>query len=568
MTRTRAVLLATLAAAGVAFAHGAGDDTGGGALPQVRGVRKRPTYHRDVAPILRRACTTCHHEGDIAPMSLDTYDAAAFYADDLLDEIAAGRMPPWQPVEGVGKFARARGLSDREIATLAAWRDAGRPEGRAPRRARTPTYTDGWALGEPDAVLAYGEPFEVPRRTDDEYRCFPLATQFDHDVYVRAIDVRPGDRRVVHHVVLYMDAAGESHALDSADPGPGYTCFGGPGTSTFTEFGGSDFSITDTPTSPIVGGWAPGNRPHLLPRGSGVRIPAGATLVMQVHYHPLQGEDVPDATRIGLYLSDAPRNEDVFLLPVVNQDFTIPAGDPAYEVTAELDPRGLIRGLTGLDIPISGQVLSVMPHMHLLGREISVDVGLPDGTDQRLVEIDDWDFDWQDSYHFTRPVAAPIGSTLRLRCVFDNSAENANNPNSPPRPVSWGERTVDEMALAFVAVKLRFPDSVLDLFALVGRDAPHARGLPAIRAAAPPTIRSAEIDAEGRLVVDVRRLAGGGRIEVDGVPVATSLALGRGVRRLVAAADAAFGDAPSGTSFTLRVRRADGRSSPPFAFVR
>jgi len=206
--------------------------------------------------------------------------------------------------------------------------------------------------------------------------------------------------------------------------------------------------------------------------------------------------------------------------------------------------------------------------MHLLGKEIDVDLDLADGTTQRLVEIDDWSFDWQDSYHFEKPVPAPLGSVLRLRCVFDNSAENPNNPNVPPQPVSWGERTVDEMALAFVAVSLRFPDDVLALFPLVGRDLPHAAGMRPLRASKAPQIRSATIDRKGRLVLRVKGLKGGGRLEVDGEPYTGSLTEGRNVRRMRIDVAKDLADAAAGASFELRVRRTDGRLSPPFEFTR
>ncbi len=562
------VLASLAAAAGLALAHGdAPHDPVLAAVPDVKAPRK-PTYNGHVAKILERNCTTCHHEGDIGPMVLDDFESASTWMRSALEEIAAGTMPPWQPTKGVGEFAGELGLSDRDWATLARWFENEMPEGRARRGKSPPSYDDRWAIGEPDAVLSYGEPFVVQGQGDDVYRCFPITTDFGRDVYVRAIDVRPGDRRVAHHAVLYMDPEGESVALDAGEEGPGYTCFGGPGTSLFNDFqDGGEISTNGDAVSPIVGGWAPGNRPHLLPKGSGVRIPAGATLILQMHYHPYVGEDVSDLTEFGLYFSDREENEDVYLLPVVNMDFTIPAGDAAYEVTAELDPQALLRASIGLDIPVSAQVLAVMPHMHLLGREISVEVGLPDGSSQRLVEIDDWSFDWQDTYVFNRPVAAPIGSVLRLRCVFDNSADNPNNPNVPPLPVSWGERTVDEMALAFVAVRLRFPDTVLALMSALGRDLPHPLGLPEIQAPQPPEVRRVRVDRRGRVVVDVRRMKGGGRVEVDGNVIDGSLSLRRNLRRFVLDMDAALGDVPPGTDFEVRVRRADGRLSAPYTYT-
>ena len=558
-----------LLAAGAAIAHDGGAHDAALDVPVAKGVPETPTYHRHVEQVLRDNCTTCHHDGDIAPMSLDTYDNASAWIARCLEEIAAGRMPPWQPTRGVGHFEGERGLTDKEWATLAAWNAAGAPEGKPKKRRKQPVdYVDGWSLGEPDAVLSYGESFSVPGTGDDIYRCFPIETDFGRDVFVRAIDMRPGDRRVVHHVVLYLDTTGESHALDAAEPGPGYICFGGPGISGFGDIDIADLDFTDGVPSLVLGGWAPGNRPHFLPEGTGVRIPAGATVIMQVHYHPIPGATVEDLSEFGLYLSDDPATEDVYLLPLVNMDFTIPAGAAAHEVTAVLDPQALIGEVTGFPLDVSAQIHAVLPHMHLLGRSIEVDVDLPDGTTQRLVEIENWSFDWQDTYHFEKPVPAPIGSVLRLRCVFDNSAENPNNPNEPPQAVSWGERTVDEMALAFVAVSLRFPDDVLALFPLFGREPPHPAGLRPLRASKAPQIRSAVVDGKGRLVMRTKRLKGGGRLEVDGQPRARSFTAGRNVRRMRIDVAEDLAAAAPGTSFELRVRRADGRLSPPYTFVR
>ncbi len=565
MQRIAIAVCTALAVVAVAVAHeGETHDDGQTLARDVRGTPKKPTFHGHVKRILTKHCTSCHHAGDIAPMSLDNHADASLFIDAALEEIRLGQMPPWRPTRGVGDIADERRLSDREISTLVRWQEQGAPEGRPPRKPRTPEYATGWLFGEPDAVLSYGEAFDVPGVGDDIYRCFPLQTNFGEDVWVRAFDVQPGDRRVVHHVVLYLDTEGESHAHDAGEAGPGYTCFGGPGLSAFDpESGALQSGMT---SSPILGGWAPGNRPSLLPNALGIRIPAGATVVMQVHYHPLPGEPVEDLSTFGLYLSDHPSPGDVLLLPVVNQDFTIPAGDPAYEVTAELDPTDLVRRATGFDVDVGLQILAVLPHMHLLGKEISVDVDLPDGTSQRLVEITDWSFDWQDSYSFRKPVSAPAGSSLRLRCVFDNSAENTFNPNDPPLPVSWGENTVDEMALAFVATTLRFDDDLLRTLDNLGLDLPHPIGLPPLRAGRAPDVRRVWIDGRGRLRVDAKRLQGGGRIEIDGVPIADSMKETRRGRRLTSVA--AWTDhVTPGVPVEVRVRRADGRLSPFLLFT-
>lgn len=509
MRRVQIALLAALA--GAAFAAGSPPPP--------------PTFNGQVDAILRRRCDSCHHAGDVGPIDFTDYAAARDAAEKIVDEIEAGRMPPWRATRGVGRFLDERRITAKELDTLRRWRDAGAPEGPARLKRKPVVYPDGWTLGTPDAVLDYGEAYTVTAGGDDVYRCFPVKNPFGRDVWLSAIDVRPGDRRVVHHVVLYLDSAGESAAKDDADPGPGYTCFGGPATS----------------QPMVLGGWAPGNRARPFPRGTAMRLGKDDTVVVQCHYHNADSEDdAPDRTTIGLYESEETDPNPIYLLPVLNDTFTIPAGDAAHQVEAVFDPADLSGGL----LQVQGHVLAVLPHMHLLGRTIAVDLLLPDGTEQRLVEILDWDFNWQGTYTLRRAAAAPPGSKFRLRCVYDNSSANVRNPNVPPIPVSWGERTVDEMALAFLAVTLG----------------------PA-KASPPPVVTSVREDARGRFVVTARNLGVGGRIEIDGLPIADSVSAG--ANRLASAEDYALSFV--GLSFgprAVRVRRGDGRLSKPFTIYR
>jgi mono/diheme cytochrome c family protein len=395
------------------------------------GIASGPTFSKEVVRIFQDHCQTCHHPGDIGPFSLMTYDDA--YANRLQIKLMtkSREMPPWKPVAGCGAFADARTLTQEEIDTIAKWVDDGAPEGNRAELPAPLEFSGGWALGEPDLVLSYSQPY-TPPATGDIYRCFPLPTNLVADQYVEAIDVRPGDAETVHHVIAYLDTSGASQKLDDDDPGPGYTSFGGPG-----------FSITD-PTSATLGGWAPGARPTRLPDGVALSLPAASRVVLQVHYHVHSGAPKPDTTRIGIYFSKTKPKKLLRILPLINTSFTIPPNDPNYKVTASFTVPPFF----------DAHAWVIAPHMHLLGRKMHVTATLPNGTTQCLIGIDDWDFNWQGMYRFNDPVALPAGTRVALEAFYDNSSANARNPNDPPKAVSWGEQTTDEMCIAFIGVTL------------------------------------------------------------------------------------------------------------------
>jgi hypothetical protein len=320
-----------------------------------------------------------------------------------------------------------RRLPDEDIETIARWVDAGAPEGDPQNLPPPLEFPDGWALGQPDTILEPAVDYSPDPQGSDIYRCFTMPTNFTEDRWVSAVEIRPGNRAIVHHVLVFIDRTGVSVQLDEADPGPGYTCFGGPG---FLPSGG-------------LGGWAPGARPQVLPDGVGWLVPAGAHVVMQVHYRP-NGNPETDRTKIGLHFATKPVSKRFYSLPVLNRDFAIPPGDEHYRVTRRLEIP------SGVDVT----ALSIAPHMHLLGREMEVKATLPDGQTKCLIYINDWDFNWQGSYFFKEPVPLPGGTVINLTAYYDNSDNNPWNPNSPPQTVTWGERTVDEMCIAFIGFTL------------------------------------------------------------------------------------------------------------------
>jgi len=389
--------------------------------------RRRPenrnaevTYAAQIGKLLHAQCADCHRPGQVAPFSLLTYEQARRWADNIKHVTASHAMPPWKPVNQ-GMFLGERHLSAEEIELLAKWADAGAPLGDPARVPPPPAFNDGWQLGKPDLELVMPE-FEVAASGPDEYRCFVLDPRLAEDRYVQAVEFRPGNARIVHHIMTYIDAFGFAAGRASDDGRPGFPSRGtGPGF----------FPAGD------LGGWGPGMQPYPLPDGTARLLPRGSKIVMEVHYHK-SGKPERDQTRIGLHFAKSPVKKQVHSQVVLNLTFRIPPGAKRHEVKADWR------------VPFDQHALAIIPHMHLIGKEIVVTARYPDDFEKTLVHIKDWDFNWQEAYRFKEPVPLPRGTRITVRGWFDNSADNPNNPNHPPREVRFGENTTDEMCVAYL----------------------------------------------------------------------------------------------------------------------
>lgn len=389
------------------------------------------TYHRDVLPILMKHCQDCHRPGDVGPFSLLTYKQAVNWAADIKEYTQNRKMPPWKPSEGQA-FHNERRLTDNELATLATWADGGTPEGD-PKDAPPPRkYTSGWHLGQPDVILSMPDEFTLGPSGRDMFRCFVLPTNLPADAYVSAVEVKPGNARVVHHTLLFIDRTGAARKLEAAqrnmpkdpnghDNGPGYSMAMGVG---FLPQG-------------ALGGWAPGQVPHILPEGSGFYLPKGADVVMQMHYHR-NGRVEKDRTQVGLYLVKKPVSRRYQSAVIPGRFLSIPPGEANFRVTGDIW------------IDQDCALYSVMPHMHLLGKKIKVTMTTPEGKQSTLVGIDDWDYNWQETYWFKEPVQVKAGSRFSVEAVYDNSTQNPSNPSNPPKRVFFGEQTTNEMCFVFL----------------------------------------------------------------------------------------------------------------------
>jgi len=389
-----------------------------------------PTYHKDIAPILQTHCQDCHRPGQVAPFSLLTYEQARKRATDLAGVTETKRMPPWHAsTDEGGPFRDARVLPVDAIKTLAAWSEAGAPEGDSKDAPAPRVFASEWPLGEPDLILKPSEVFTLSASGPDEFRVFVMPTGLSEGKWVRAIDFRPGNPKIVHHLLAAFDIAGIARKMDAKTPEPGYRSIGGYG---FLPAGEMD-------------GWAPGKTVHTLDDGVARYLPAGSDFLLQVHYHR-SGKPEPDQTAVGLYFATTPVEKQLRALGIfpprkgfsLTPDLAIPAGKSDYEVTGSMPLREDIH------------LRAAIPHMHWLGKDFLMWAELPDGTRKTLIKIDRWDFSWQGTYDYAVPIGLPKGTVLKMLAHFDNSSTNPANQNRPPIDVSWGEQTNDEMCIGFL----------------------------------------------------------------------------------------------------------------------
>ena len=377
-----------------------------------------PTFSHDVAAILNRNCAACHRPGGVGPFSLLTYQDAAKRAQLIASVTAKRYMPPWLPAEP--RFQHERTLTSDEIGTLARWAEAGAPAGDLSKAPAALQFTDGWQLGKPDLEAETRAPFAVPADGSDLYQCFDIPAPMPQSRYVRAVDIRPGNPKVVHHAILFEDTSGTARKRDT---GVGYPCFGTPG---FLPARG-------------LGGWTPGAVPFQTPPDMPELLSAGADLVLQVHYHP-DGKAETDRTRVGLYFTGRKPARHAFDIPLGSNRIDIPAGNRSYKVSDHFT------------IPVDVDLIGINPHAHYICKEMYAYAVLPDGSRRTLIRIPDWNFDWQQQYTYATPIRLPAETRVEMEFTYDNSEANPRNPNRPPKRVTWGPGSADEMAGLHISV--------------------------------------------------------------------------------------------------------------------
>ncbi len=387
-----------------------------------------PTFSRDIAPIIYRNCAACHRPGEAGPFSLLTYRDVKIHARQIADVTRRHYMPPWQPEPGHGDFADERRLSEAQIQLIGEWAAAGAPEGPAAETPPPPKFTEGWQLGPPDMILEARQAFTLPASGSDVYWNFIFPVALDKARYVRAVEIRPGESRTVHHANLYVDRAHSARRLE-ANEGEG--------------FPGMDVAI-DRPVSEPDDGhflfWKPGGAPYVEPDGFAWRLDPASDLVLNAHLQPT-GKPEQVRPSIGLYFTDKPPQHFPMLVELEHDGaLEIPAGNRDFVVSDDFR------------LPMDVDVLAVYPHAHYLGHVLEGYATLPNGQRTWLIRIPGWDPNWQSAYHYRKPVFLPKGTVVSMRYHYDNSAANPRNPNQPPKRVVGGNQATDEMGHLWLQV--------------------------------------------------------------------------------------------------------------------
>jgi hypothetical protein len=395
------------------------------AEPASTGTESEPvTFNRHIAPILFRRCVACHRPGEVAPFSLLTYSDSKKRAAALEEVTSQHVMPPWKSVDEPGRFLGEGRLTESEIELFSRWANQGAPEGVTGDLPNPPRFTEGWKLGQPDLVLTMPEAFRIPAEGRDIYRNFVFQLQIPLGKYIKAVEFRPSNRRLVHHAQLCLDTTRRARVRDDTDPLPGYDGSGKPPGQLF-------------PGS--LATWTPGRDPLPLPEGMSMPWPDGADLVVQLHLHP-NGKPETEQSSIGFYFTDQPPRRSMADILLLDMKIDIPPGEPSYRTWSQII------------LPIDVEVIGAFPHMHLLGREFKLTAYPQEGKPVPMLWIRDWDFNWQVYYQYTVPLKLTAGTRVVMEAVHDNSAGNIHNPNHPPRRVTGGEETTDEMSVAFLQV--------------------------------------------------------------------------------------------------------------------
>jgi copper type II ascorbate-dependent monooxygenase-like protein len=421
-----------------------------------REVNSKVTFNRDIAPIFFQKCAECHRPGESSPFSVLSYKEVRPWAKSIREKVISREMPPWHADPHIGQWANDRRLGQKEIDTIVAWVDGGTLEGDPEDLPPQPQFVEGWRIGKPDLILSMPDEFTIAATGPDEYQYFTIDPNFKEDHFVQAVEARPGNRKVVHHIVAfiqmpmkatnqtkYVSAQGGAKSIMYRDgflqrvraDAPAFNdgCRLPNGGGGWIEDGSER-----NPLMPVLTVFVPGGDADLWGDEAAMFLPAGAKLILQVHYSKTAGSVQKDRSSVGFIFAKKPPNLLRYNNVMANLYIKIPPGEGRHRSTA-------CWNFGDRDVELS----AIRPHMHLRGTAMEVKVFYPDGREEVLLNVPNYDFWWQENYRFKNPVLIPTGSTIRVTGYFDNSSKNKLNPD-PTRFVRWGDPTSDEMLAAFL----------------------------------------------------------------------------------------------------------------------
>ncbi|HLG15965.1 MAG TPA: DUF3471 domain-containing protein [Blastocatellia bacterium] len=419
---------------------------------------RRVTFSKEVAPIFFKSCVGCHRPGELAPMSLLTYKDARPWARSIREKVVSREMPPWHADPQFGQFANNPRLTQQEVDTITTWVDQGAKEGNPKDLPPVPAVVAGWKLGKPDVVLTMPEEYTLAASGSDEYINFAIPTSFKEDVWIQAAEINPGNKRIVHHVVAFIQTPQMAAAAKSGigRPSP-QSIFYQDGTLIRAKM---TAPVHDDGCSAPSGGiargsgqeglgfplcfYTPGKDVDVYPEGVAKAIPAGSNIVIQMHYSKTTGKIEKDRTSVGLILAKKPPQKVITAFGVLNHYFKIPPGADNHEV----------KGCYTFSRDV--ELFTYLPHMHVRGKDMKYEVLYPDGRRETLLSVPNYNFNWQTMYRLEKPVALPKGTKMIVTAHYDNSERNRYNPD-PTKPVRFGDPTYDEMMVGYFDYVTRSP---------------------------------------------------------------------------------------------------------------
>ncbi len=391
------------------------------------------TFHKDVEPLFQTHCQNCHRPGEAAPMSLLKYEDARKWGAAIKEAVALRKMPPWFADSTHGQFINDRRLSEEQIATITRWVDTGKKEGDAKDAPKPLTFADGWAMGKPDAVVEMPNAFDVPAKGTVDYVYVVVPSGFTEDKWVKTVEVRPGDRSVVHHIVMFVRPPGVKY-LTMAKPGVPFSPPREDNAERRPDTGKGQFQFAGAVE--MIGVYVPGGLPFEVRPGQARFIPKGSDIMFQIHY-TANGKATADKSRIGFIFANEPPKERVVNTFISNVNLHIPPMTADHEVHARVT---LYEDAT---------VQSFFPHMHVRGKSMEYRATYPSGETETLFNLPKYDFNWQLTYFLKQPKLLPKGTVIDCITHFDNSPNNPANPD-PKSDVYWGEQTWEEMLAGFL----------------------------------------------------------------------------------------------------------------------